>query len=103
MEKSIVNEVMSALGVANKMRTPLLPDVPTLAESGVPDAEANTFFGLVAPAGTPAGTPASIIRRINSAMNEGLQTPEVQEVRIRGLAAHRKKRALRPAVCVRMN
>jgi tripartite-type tricarboxylate transporter receptor subunit TctC len=99
MEKSIVNEVMSALAVANKTRTPLLPDVPTLAESGVPDAEANTFFGLVA----PAGTPASIIRRINSAMNEGLQTPEVQEVRIRGLAAHRKKRALRPAVCVRMN
>jgi tripartite-type tricarboxylate transporter receptor subunit TctC len=65
-----------ALAVANKTRTPLLPDVPTLAEAGVPDAEANTFFGLVA----PAGTPASIIRRINSAMNEGLQTPEVQKV-----------------------
>jgi tripartite-type tricarboxylate transporter receptor subunit TctC len=65
-----------ALAVANKTRTPLLPDVPTLAEAGVPDAEANTFFGLVA----PAGTPASIIRRINRAMNEGLQTPEVQKV-----------------------
>jgi len=65
-----------ALAVANKTRTPLLPDVPTLAEAGVPDAEANTFFGLVA----PVGTPASIIRRINSAMNEGLQTPEVQKV-----------------------
>src|SRR5262249_31203792 len=33
-----------ALAVANKTRTPLLPDVPTLAEAGVPDAEANTFF-----------------------------------------------------------
>jgi tripartite-type tricarboxylate transporter receptor subunit TctC len=65
-----------ALAVANKTRTPLLPDVPTLAEVGVPDAEANTFFGLVA----PAGTPASIIRRINRAMNEGLQTPEAQKV-----------------------
>jgi len=65
-----------ALAVANKTRTPILPDVPTLAEAGVPDAEANTFFGLVA----PARTPASIIRRINSAMNEGLQTPEVQKV-----------------------
>ncbi len=52
-----------ALAVANKTRTPLLPDVPTLAEAGV-----------------PVGTPASIIRRINSAMNEGLQTPEVQKV-----------------------
>src|SRR5215470_1453445 len=65
-----------ALAVANKTRTSLLPDVPTLAEAGVPDAEANTFFGLVA----PAGTPASIIRKINRAMNEGLQTPEVQKV-----------------------
>src|SRR5262245_20870914 len=34
-----------ALAVANKTRTPLLPDVPTLAEAGVPDAEANTFLG----------------------------------------------------------
>jgi tripartite-type tricarboxylate transporter receptor subunit TctC len=34
-----------ALAVANKTRTPLLPDIPTLAEAGVPDAEANTFLG----------------------------------------------------------
>src|SRR5262249_55306880 len=65
-----------ALAVANKTRTPLLPDVPTLAEAGVPDAEANTFFGLVA----PTGTPTSIIRKINGAMNEGMQTPEVQKL-----------------------
>src|SRR5262249_18717590 len=55
---------------------PSSPWKAILAEAGVPDAEANTFFGLVA----PARTPASIIRRINSAMNEGLQTPEVQKV-----------------------
>ena len=42
---------LRALAVANKTRTQLLPDIPTLAEAGVPDAEANTFFGLVAPAG----------------------------------------------------
>jgi tripartite-type tricarboxylate transporter receptor subunit TctC len=65
-----------ALAVANKTRTPLLPDIPTLAEAGVPDAEANTFFGLVA----PTGTPTSIIRKINGAMNEGMQTPEVQKL-----------------------
>ena len=65
-----------ALAVANKTRTPLLPDVPTLAEAGVSDAEANTFFGLVA----PTGTPTSIIRKINGAMNEGMQTPEVQKL-----------------------
>ena len=34
-------------------RTKLLPDLPTMAEVGIPNAEANTFFGLVAPAGTP--------------------------------------------------
>ena len=42
-----------ALALQNKTRTPLLPDVPTMAEAGVPDCEANTFFGLAAPAGTP--------------------------------------------------
>jgi tripartite-type tricarboxylate transporter receptor subunit TctC len=67
---------LRALAVANKTRTPLLPDVPTMAEAGVADAEANTFFGLVA----PAGTPASIVNRINAAMNEGMQTPEVQKL-----------------------
>jgi tripartite-type tricarboxylate transporter receptor subunit TctC len=67
---------LRALAVANRTRTPLLPDVPTMAEAGVPDAEANTFFGLVA----PAGTPATIVSRINAAMNEGMQTPEVQKL-----------------------
>jgi tripartite-type tricarboxylate transporter receptor subunit TctC len=67
---------LRALAVANKTRTPLLPDIPTLAEAGVADAEANTFFGIVA----PAGTPASIIHRINGAMNEGMQAPDVQKL-----------------------
>src|SRR4029453_6195202 len=46
---------LRALAVANKTRTPLLPDIPTLAEAGVPDAEANTFFGIVGAAGPAAG------------------------------------------------
>jgi tripartite-type tricarboxylate transporter receptor subunit TctC len=74
-----------ALGVQNKTRTPLLPDVITMAEAGVPDAEANTFFGLAA----PAGTPASIIKKISDAMNEGLQTPEIQKI-ITGLGSESK-------------
>jgi tripartite-type tricarboxylate transporter receptor subunit TctC len=65
---------LRALAVANKTRTPLLPDVPTMAEAGVADAEANTFFGLVAPAGTPAG----IIDKLNAAMNEGMQASDTQ-------------------------
>jgi tripartite-type tricarboxylate transporter receptor subunit TctC len=67
---------LRALAVQNDARSPLLPDVPTMAEAGVPDCEAQTFFGLVA----PAGTPAPIVARINAAMNEGMQTPEMQHL-----------------------
>ncbi len=63
-----------ALAAQNSTRTRLLPDLPTMAEAGVGNAEANTFFGLVA----PAGTPASIVKSLNEAMNEGLKSPEIQ-------------------------
>jgi tripartite-type tricarboxylate transporter receptor subunit TctC len=66
---------LRALGAQNKTRTPLLSDVPTMAEAGVPDCEANTFFGLVAPAGTPPG----IVKTISDIMNEGLATAEIQK------------------------
>jgi tripartite-type tricarboxylate transporter receptor subunit TctC len=66
---------LHALGAQNKTRTPLLSDVPTMAEAGVPDCEANTFFGLVAPAGTPPG----IVKTISDIMNEGLATAEIQK------------------------
>jgi tripartite-type tricarboxylate transporter receptor subunit TctC len=66
---------LRGLGVQNKTRTPLLPNVPTMAEAGVPNAEANTFFGIAA----PAGTPASIVAKLNKAINEGLATPELQK------------------------
>ena len=62
-----------ALAAQNSTRTRLLPDVPTMAEVGIGNAEANTFFGLVA----PAGTPASIIKSLNDAMNEGMKSPEI--------------------------
>jgi tripartite-type tricarboxylate transporter receptor subunit TctC len=65
---------LRGLGVQNKTRTPLLPNLPTMAEAGVPDCEANTFFGIAA----PKGTPASIVKKISDAMNAGLATPEMQ-------------------------
>jgi tripartite-type tricarboxylate transporter receptor subunit TctC len=65
---------LRALAVQNKIRTPLLPNVPTMTEAGIPDCEANTFFGLVA----PAGTPAAIINKLSTVMNDGLATPEMQ-------------------------
>jgi tripartite-type tricarboxylate transporter receptor subunit TctC len=70
----IIEGKLRALAVQNKIRTPLLPNVPTMTEAGVPDCEANTFFGLVA----PAGTPAAIIKKLSAVMNEGLATPEMQ-------------------------
>jgi tripartite-type tricarboxylate transporter receptor subunit TctC len=66
---------LRGLAVQNKTRTPLLPNVPTMTEAGVPNAEANTFFGIAA----PAGTPASIVAKLNKAINEGLATPELQK------------------------
>jgi tripartite-type tricarboxylate transporter receptor subunit TctC len=66
---------LRALGGQNRARTPLLPEMPTMAEAGVPNAEANTFYGLVAPAGTPPG----IIKKLNEAMNQGLATADMQK------------------------
>jgi tripartite-type tricarboxylate transporter receptor subunit TctC len=67
---------LRGLGVQNKTRTPLLPNIPTMAEAGVPDCEANTFFGLAA----PKGTPASIIKKLSDVLNAGLATPEMQKI-----------------------
>src|SRR3954464_15606858 len=72
----ILDGKLRALGGQNTKRTPLLPDMPTMAEAGVPGAEANTFYGLVA----PAGTPLDIVKRINAAMNEGLATEDMQKL-----------------------
>jgi len=65
---------LRALAMQNSTRNKLLPELPTLAELGFPNAEADTFYGLVA----PAGTPANIIALLNSALNEGMQSPEIQ-------------------------
>ena len=72
----ILQGKLRALGGQNRTRTPLLPDMPTMAEAGVPGAEANTFYGIVA----PAGTPPDIVKKINAAMNEGLATDEMQKL-----------------------
>jgi tripartite-type tricarboxylate transporter receptor subunit TctC len=71
----ITDGKLRALGAQTKSRTPLLPELLTMAEAGVADCEANTFFGLVA----PAGTPAVIVKKLSDAMNEGLAGAEVQK------------------------
>jgi tripartite-type tricarboxylate transporter receptor subunit TctC len=81
----ILDGKLRALGGQNSKRTPLLPDMPTMAEAGVPGAEANTFYGLVA----PAGTPAAIVKKLNEAVNQGLATEEMQKT-IAGLGSESK-------------
>lgn len=64
-----------ALGVSGLKRSPALPDVPTIAESGLPGYEATTWNGMVA----PAGTPRDIVRRLNSEINKILASPSLKD------------------------
>ena len=66
---------LRALAVTSAARTPALPDVPTVAESGVPGFEASSWFGVLA----PAGTPRPIIDRLNAEVAKWLATPEAKE------------------------
>ena len=66
---------LKALAVTSARRSPIVPDVPTVAESGLPGFVSDTYFGMFA----PAGTPPDVIARINSAINRILATPEFQE------------------------
>lgn len=67
--------MVRALAVTGTDRAPWLPDVPTFAELGYKDFDAQTFTGLFA----PAGTPAEITARLHAAMTKVLGDPEVAE------------------------
>jgi len=66
---------LRALAVTAAKRVAVLPDVPTMAEAGVPDQEADTLNGVLA----PAATPAAIIDRINRDIAAVLSQPDVSE------------------------
>lgn len=63
------------LAVTTAQRSKLLPDTPTVSESGLPGYEAMPWLGLVA----PAGTPAPVVNRLYTELNDILKEPEVQE------------------------
>ena len=63
------------IGVTTKARHPQFPDVPTVSESGLAGFEFNSWFALLA----PAGTPREIIAKLNSEVVKALADPEVRE------------------------
>ena len=66
---------LRALGVGSAKRSGVLPDVPTIAESGVPGYEMNPWIAVFA----PANTPRAIIDRLNSEINKALKQPDVAQ------------------------
>ena len=64
---------LRALGVGGTKRNPILPDVPTIAEAGVPGYEANNWWGIMA----PAGTPKEIVDRLYRDIQATLKSPEL--------------------------
>jgi tripartite-type tricarboxylate transporter receptor subunit TctC len=65
---------LRALAVTSAKRSPLLPDVPTMIESGFPDFTTSAWTGLLA----PAGTPPEVIAKLNGAVNGALQGAEMK-------------------------
>jgi tripartite-type tricarboxylate transporter receptor subunit TctC len=66
---------LKALGISSDTRSPLLPSVPTFKESGLPEMVAYSWYGLLA----PAGTPAAVVDRLNAVVNQLLNSAEIKE------------------------
>jgi tripartite-type tricarboxylate transporter receptor subunit TctC len=65
---------LRALAVTSAQRNPELPDVPTMAESGLPEVASVTYYSLFG----PAGLPRAIVQQLNTAVNDSLKTSELQ-------------------------
>ena len=63
------------LGVSSLRRSLIFPDIPTIAEAGVPGYETNSWGGMV----VPARTPRAIVTKLNAEINKALQSPELRE------------------------
>ena len=66
---------LRALAIGSRVRSPLLPDLPTTAELGMPDVEADNWYGLV----VPSATPAAVAAKLQAAAVAALRSPEVKE------------------------
>jgi tripartite-type tricarboxylate transporter receptor subunit TctC len=66
---------LKALATTGAKRAPALPDLPTVAEAGVPGYESGVWFGLV----VPAGTPKDVIDKLNADTRKAMALPEFQK------------------------
>ncbi|AOY94238.1 MFS transporter [Cupriavidus sp. USMAA2-4] len=66
---------LKGLAVTSLKRSPLVPDIPTVSESGLPGFESDTWFGIYG----PKGLPAEIVNRLNAEFNKAIQAPEVKD------------------------
>jgi len=74
MAPTIQAGMVRALGTSGKQRSPILPNVPTLAEAGVPGFQATLWVGLMA----PKGTPQPIIEKLNREITKIVQRPDIK-------------------------
>jgi tripartite-type tricarboxylate transporter receptor subunit TctC len=66
---------LKALAVSSLRRSPAVPELPTIAESGLPGFEVSNWLGVLA----PAGTPRDIIAKLHQEIVKGLQQPDTRE------------------------
>lgn len=66
---------LRALGVTGPKRSPLMPDVPTIAEAGLPGYSFETWFMVIA----PSGTPQTVVDKLNATLNQALALPALKE------------------------
>jgi len=71
----VQNGRLRAIAITSAKRQAQLPDVPTVQESGVPDFEVNSWYGVCA----PAGTPAALLDKLNADLHAVLRIPEIEQ------------------------
>ena len=75
VQQHIKTGALKALAVTTASRVPSVPDIPTMAEAGLPGYETSTWGGVIA----PAGTPKDLVAKLNAEFNAGLAQPDIKK------------------------
>ena len=75
ISQTVKSGKIRGLGVSSLKRSPVFPDIPTIAEAGVPGYETNSWGGVV----VPVGTPRAIVVKLNTEINKALRSTLVKE------------------------